>query len=98
MGRRTLQYTAGKRRVSARIRRLGPDRRRRDRPSSGRQPLSDLSVERALEGTVSLAPAAVSARLRAVSEMRDLGLRLRRAGRAADEALAGRPVSRDRDR
>ena len=46
--------------------------------------LSDLSVARAGEGKVSFEPAAVSARLRMVSQMRELGLRLRRAGAAAD--------------
>jgi hypothetical protein len=46
--------------------------------------LSDLSVARALEGKVSLEPQAVSARLRAVSQLRRLGLSLRQAGRAAE--------------
>ena len=46
--------------------------------------LSDLSVTRAMEGKVSLAPAAVSARLRTVARLRSLGLRLQRAGAAAD--------------
>jgi hypothetical protein len=39
-------------------------------------------VARALEGKVSLQPAAVSARLRTVAQLRKLGLRLRAAGRA----------------
>jgi hypothetical protein len=47
--------------------------------------LSDLSISRAGEGKVSFEPAAVSARLRMVSQLRELGLRLRRAGAAADE-------------
>jgi hypothetical protein len=42
--------------------------------------LSDLRVERALEGKVSLAAEAVSARLRVVSELRKLGLRLKGLG------------------
>jgi hypothetical protein len=48
--------------------------------------LSDLSIARAGEGKVSLDPEAVTARLRAVSQLRALGLRLRRAGAAADAA------------
>jgi hypothetical protein len=47
--------------------------------------LSDLSIARAGEGKVSFEPAAVSARLRMVSQLRELGLRLRRAGAAADD-------------
>jgi hypothetical protein len=46
--------------------------------------LSDLSVARAMEGKVNLSPAAVSARLRTVAHLRSLGLRLQRAGRAAE--------------
>jgi hypothetical protein len=51
--------------------------------------VSDLSVARAMEGKVSLAPAAVSARLRMVARLRTLGLRLRRAGRAAEGSGPG---------
>jgi hypothetical protein len=46
--------------------------------------LSDLSIARAGEGKVSMEPSAVSARLRTVSQLRTLGLRLRRAGAAAE--------------
>ena len=45
---------------------------------------SDLSVSRAMEGKVSLDPIAVAARLRTVASLRALGLRLQRAGRAAE--------------
>jgi hypothetical protein len=46
--------------------------------------LSDLGVHRAMEGKVNLEPLALSARLRTVSELRRLGLRLRQAGAAAE--------------
>jgi hypothetical protein len=46
--------------------------------------LSDLSISRAGEGKVPMDGAAVSARLRTVSQLRTLGLRLRQAGAAAE--------------
>jgi hypothetical protein len=58
--------------------------------------LSDLSVFRALEGKVNLSPTAVSARLRTVAQLRTLGLRLQRAGRAADR-IDPEPPPRRRD-